>query len=118
MSTATDIAKAALQGALSLASKAVIASAVTALPLLGVPGVNFVFTWLVNWVVGKVSPYLEVWLVDTIIDIEVNAEKRAYEKARDELQAVLKAHVRNPKELQNASDEFDRRLADLIRVRP
>lgn len=118
MSTATDIAKAALRGAISLAGKAVVASAVTALPLLGLPVINFCFNWIVNWVLGKIEPYLELWLVDTIIDIEVQAEKRAYERARDELREVLKKQIRDPKEVANASKEFDDRLAKLIRFKP
>jgi hypothetical protein len=118
MSTITDAIKTGLRAGVDLATKAVIASTVAALPLLGLPVVNFVFTWLVNWVVGKLTPYLETWFVDRAIDIQVNAEKAAYTKAKTELQAVLKQHVRNPKELQNASDDFDKRLADLIRIRP
>ncbi len=118
MSIATDTAKALLKAGLEFASNAVIAAAVTALPILGIPGINQVFKWGVNWVVGKLTPFLENFLTDKIIDIQVNAEKNAFAKARDELQAVLKTHVRDPKELQNASDEFDSRLANLIRIRP
>ncbi len=117
MSQLSDNLKAGLRAGVSLASKAVIAAAVTALPILGLPGINFFFTWGVNWVVGQITPYLEIWLADTIFDIQVNAENKAYAKARDELKAVLATHVRNPKELQNASDDFDKRLSDLIRVR-
>lgn len=118
MNTLTDAIKTGLRAGVDLAVKAVIAAAVTALPLLGVPGINHIFRWVVGWVAGKLLPHLEVWFVDRAIDIQVNAEKRAYEKAREELKAVLKQHVRDPKELQNASDDFDKRLADLIRFRP
>jgi len=118
MSAATDFAKTGLNVFLGLAKKAVIAAAVTALPLLGVPVINFVFTWLVGWVFKQLQPLLEVWLVDTIIDVQVQAEKNAYERAREELRAVLQAHIRNPRELENASQDFDRRLADLIRFNP
>lgn len=118
MSQLTDAIKTGLRAGVDLAVKAVIASAVTALPLLGVPGINFVFTWVVNWVANQLLPHIETWFVDRAVDIQVNAEKEAYEKAKTELQAVLKKHVRNPKELQNASDDFDKRLADLIRIRP
>jgi hypothetical protein len=118
MSTTTDTVKTALKVGLSLATKSVIAAAITALPFLGLPVLNQLFTWGVEWVAAKLLPHLQVFFVDTIIDIEVNAEKKAYARAREELQKVLTEKITNPAEVENASEEFDNRLADLIRFRP
>ncbi len=117
MATAIDKAKDALGIALDLATKAVIAAAITALPLLGFPVIKQAFSWVVTWVVGKLKPLLLTWLGDTLIDIQVAAELRGYEHARDELKIILAKQVSDPTEVQNASDEFDKRLADLIRIR-
>ncbi len=118
MSTLTNTIKTGLRAGVALAEKAVIASAVTALPLLGVPGINFLFSWGVHWVVDKIYPLLEVWFIDRAIDIQIQAELGAYEKARIELKAVLDTHVSDPKELEKASADFDDRLGKLIRFKP
>lgn len=102
----------------AVAEQAVIAEAVTAVPPLGFPFFHFLFTWVVDWTISKLMPYMTAWLVDTVVDIQVNAQKKAFENARDELQAVLKAHVASPVEVQNASDDFDKRLASLVRFNP
>lgn len=118
MSSLTESFKTGLRIGVDLATKAVIAAAMTALPLLGVPGINFLFTWGVNWVVGKLMPHLEVFFVDKIIDIQIAAKKEAYEHARDELKIILRKAVRDPKEVEGASKDFDRTIDKLIRVRP
>lgn len=118
MSALTDTVKDGLRLGVGLAVKAVIASAVTALPFLGIPGVNYLFSWGVNWVADKLLPYLEIFFVDRIIEIQVEAEKKAYEKVREELKAVLASHLSTPEQIQNASDDFDTRLSNLIRIRP
>lgn len=117
MSTPLDGLKALLKNAFDVAVNAVIASAVTALPILGVPGINFVFKWAVKWVAGKLYPYIDVFLADRVIEIQVEAEKKAYINAREELRTALKKHIRDPKEIQNASDDFDKRLSDLIKIK-
>lgn len=118
MSKVTDLVRNTIRTGVSLACTAVVEAAATAVMFFRVPPVKFILNWLVNWVAGKLLPFLETLFVDMAIDIQVNAEKLAYEKARNELQEVLKSHVPNPLEQQNASDEFDKRLADLIRFRP
>ncbi len=118
MSNATDIAKKFLHGALSLAGSAAIAAAVTAFPLLGAPVISQFFSWTVKWVIAKIEPHLEVLMVDLIIDAERRGRNEAFIEAREELRKVLDSHVTNPEELQNASQDFDRRFDALIRIRP
>ncbi len=118
MSNLTDTIKNSLRTGVDIACKAVVAAAAAALPVLRLPLISFVFNWIVTWVAGKLLPFIETLFVDIAFDIKVNAEKEAYEKAKTELQLVLKEHIRSPKKLQTASDEFDKRLADLIRIRP
>ena len=118
MSQISDTIKSSLRAGVEIACRAVVASAAAALPILKLPLISFVFNWIVTWVAGKLLPFIETLFVDIAIDIKVNAEKVAYEKAREELQVVLKQTVKSAKAVQNASDEFDKRLADLIRIRP
>ena len=117
MSTSIEKTKKALTGILAATTSVVIANVVTTLPIFGLPGFNFVLSWTVNWVVNQIRPYLEIWLVDTVVDFEVNAEIESYEKAKEELKKVLNESVKNQKEIEKASQEFDRRLSDLIRIR-
>jgi len=114
MSAVTEGFKKALQVAIQIAGNAVIAGAITALPLLGLPGFRGILTWIVFWVIGKLTPQLEVWMVDRLIEVQVDAEQRAYARAKEELKLVLSKHVKSEKEIQDASDDFDKRLADLI----
>jgi len=120
VSVLTNTIKNVVSTGVDLSGKAIVLAAQTALPVLRVPIVSFVFKWLVNWVLSKLQlqPFLQNLFVDLAIDLERNAKKEAYELARVELKAVLKTSVRNAKELQNASDAFDKRFDDLVRIRP
>jgi len=120
VSKATDAIRALVRTGVGLGGKAIIASAMMALPILKLPIISHVFKWLVNWVVSKleVEPALANLLVDFTIDIERNAKKEAYEQARDELKAVLATNIRNKKDLQKASDDFDARFDALVHLDP
>ncbi len=106
-----------LHSTVLLAAQAVIAQAVAALPLLKSPGLHWALRWVVFWVAGKLAEVFQEWLAAEIIEARADAEKKAYEKAREELRLVLAGYP-DPKEASRASDEFDRRLAELIRLRP
>jgi len=120
VSKLTDAIRAGVQTGVGLAGAAIVASATMALPILKLPIISHVFKWLVNWVISRVQvePALANFIVDLAIDLQVNAEKAAYEKASAELKEILKRPLRTLKEVENASQEFDRRLADFIRIRP
>ncbi len=107
-----------IDAAILAAKNAIIAAAITALPLLGVPIIRQAFTWGVSWVVSKIVPYLENWINDTITDAKINAEKEAYDKAKIELQAVLAEHIQDQRDVEDAQKAFDQRLADLVRFKP
>lgn len=101
---------------LEFAKNAAVAAAMAALPLLRVPIISFFFKMTVNWVVGKIAPFLSTWFRDTVVDIQVNAQRAAYATARKELGLVLKKTIRGPKELANVSQEFDRRFDELVNL--
>ncbi len=101
---------------LEIAKNAAIAAAMAALPILRVPVVSFFFKMGFNWVMGKISPFLSTWFRDTVVDIEVNAQRAAYATAKKELRLVLNKSIRDPKELQNVSQEFDRRFDELANL--
>lgn len=101
---------------IELAKSAAVAAAMAALPILRFPIFSFFFKMGFDWVIGKISPFLSQWFRDTVVDIQVNAQRAAYATAKKELRLVLKKSIRDPKELQNVSDEFDRRFDDLINL--
>lgn len=120
MSKLTDTIKNVVSTGVDLSGKAIVQAAQTALPVLRIPIISFCFNWLVNWVLGKLQlqPFLQNLFVDFAIDLERNAKKEAYEQATVELKAELKKHIRGPKALQAASDAFDKRFDDFVRIRP
>lgn len=120
MSKITDTIRAGIGGAVGLAGKAIVASATMALPILKLPVIKQVFEWIVNWVLSRseLQPFLTNFFVDLAIDIERNAKKEAYEQVVPELKAELKRHIRDPKKLKAASDAFDKRFDELVRIRP
>lgn len=121
MSVLTDNIKNAVRTGVQLSGEAIVVAATMVPyvgPILKFPIINALFKWCVNWVISKLQlqPFLQNLFVDLAIDIQVNAQNHAAEQAKVALQAALKK--RTPKEVQNASDDFDRRYADLIRIRP
>lgn len=118
MSKLTDTIKATIQTGVGLSGTAIVEVTATAVPFFRIPIIKHVFKWIVNWVLGKLQlqPFLQNLFVDLAIDIKTNAEKNAAEAAKVALAEALKK--RTPKGIQNASDDFDKRYADLIRIRP
>ena len=106
-----------LHSSVLFAAQAVIAQAVAALPLLKTPGVHWAFRWVVFWVASRLAEVFQEWLAVQVIEARTDAEKKAYDKAKEELRAVLASYP-DPKEAKRASEDFDRRLAALVRLRP
>lgn len=118
MSLTTDIAKKIMAAGKEAAVTLIVTSTKAALPILGVPVISQTFDWIVAWVSNRIYPYMEKDVLNLLIEIEVASEKRAYEKATTELKAILKSQQKSPEEVARLEKEFERRLADLIRIRP
>jgi len=89
---------------------------VAAVPFLALPVIKFVF----KFIFGKVSSFiygeLSKRLAVLVINAKVEAERKAYERAEGELKAMLAKDAVDPEEEKRVTDEFKKRLADLIRI--
>lgn len=109
-----------------VAVKAAIASAISALPILGLPIIRQLFTLIVEKMAMLVFKELSRFVVFSIIDLKNESDLREYENALGQLKTVLNTPAEhydhgeegeNAKqlELQKAKDEYKKRLASLIR---
>lgn len=118
MSEANKLIDKTLATAFAVAKQTIIATACVALPFLKIPVISSLFKWGVSWVLNQLEPLIEIWFKDTLVDIEVTAQLNAFNQAKEELEKVLKAQVKDPKDVENVSKIFDDRLANLIRFKP
>lgn len=97
--------------------KAAIDRAVAALPLLGLPVLNPLFTWAVMKIATLIYTELARHVSFALIDLKTKQEREAYEEAVIELKRVQLEVAPEPGELDRAKQKFKDTLRDLIRFR-
>lgn len=127
MSTAADIAEAVVKRLIyEVVVKAVIAKAVAALPFLGYPVIGPIFAFFVTKFADLVYEELARVVTFAVIDFQVERERAAFEEAAGKLKDTLATPPEHydggpeekEKKINEQKEEFKRRLADLIRLRP
>jgi ABC-type branched-subunit amino acid transport system permease subunit len=112
-----------------VAVKAAVASAITAAPLLGVPVIRTIFTFMVEKIATLVYKELSRFVVFSIIDLKNEADLKSYQEAVSNLEIILEtppAHfdygidgvLKKEAEIEKAKEEYKKRLASLIRFNP
>lgn len=92
--------------------KAVIAALISAVPFLGIPGINLITTWLVMKIGGLVIETLQKFIDFKIIDWKTDAENAAYQNAVAALKAAQATGDANATE--KAKADFKSTLSKLI----
>lgn len=93
--------------------KAVISKIIIAVPFLGWPIINQIFTGLVYKLAKMFIKEMETLSVFIKIDFEVDGQRREYEKATEEMKEALK-NPQSYENLQKAKDEYREKLRNLI----
>lgn len=98
----------------------VMTNIIAVVPLFGVSGFNLIITSLVRWVLKFAWEPLINFGAFLIIDAQQRAKAQAYSEAIDELERVIKKPDvdLNSEEVKKAHEEFKKKLADLIRLKP
>jgi len=114
---------------MGVAVKAGIAYVISVLPILGVPPLKQIFTYLFEKIALVLYEQLSRFVVFSIIDFENEADLKAYQNAVDSLKLVLNTPAENydhgPEgvnqreiDIEKAKEEYKKRLKDLIRFKP
>lgn len=112
---ASDVAETASNIAFEIATKAAIASAVAAVPFLGLPVINQLFTWCCEQFVKPFRQELTLYFVFKVIDVVVDHQREEYDRAKDVLRAALNST--NQEAIADAKEEYRKRLAELVKLR-
>lgn len=95
--------------------KQAILQVVVAVPFLGLPVVNQIFTWVVGLVANQLFVVLDQFIVFSAIDFEIESQNTAYKAALANLKKAQQGGA-DAKELEKADAEFDAALGRLIRM--
>ncbi len=95
--------------------KNVAAKALLAAPWLGVWPLNPVFMFVLNKIASKIYEELALAASFEIINFRTEQERKAYEDAKAALRQQLQGGTDDARK--KAEEEFNRRLADLIRIK-
>ncbi len=121
MSKATEIADRIVKALIyDVVLKGVAAAAVAEAPWLSLPVINQVFMFTLNRMADKIYRELDRTVAFQVIEVETDRQSDAYKKAVD----ALRAEITKPEEMQDAEavarakEEFKKRLATLIHLRP
>lgn len=95
--------------------KTVVVQAITVFPFLSWPFFNPLFLYLVRKVSDKVYDQAKKEGIEIYIQLKTEKEKRQYAEA---VNILRNAAGKSEEEINAAREEFDRRLRDLIRLRP
>lgn len=112
-----------------VAVKAAVASAISAAPLLGVPVIRPIFTFMVEQIANLVYKELSRFVVFSIIDLRNEADLKNYQEAVEQLEKILETPAdhfdhgedgihKKELEIEKAKEEYKKRLASLIRFNP
>lgn len=109
--------KLAKQGRDKLLLPFLIKKIITKVPWLGAGVFNPLLAWLVGWGIDVFYDEGVLLTFFGVTDVVVWHQRVEYKEALGELEEAIKKHSEegNHDEIQKASEEFDRRLADLIR---
>jgi len=89
-----------------------------AIPFLRLPVISSIFSFIVTKVAGVLYEEMSRYVVFSLIDIRVGGERDTYKAAIVELKRVTAAPAASPEEINEAKQEFKRRLSALISLRP
>lgn len=114
---------------MGVALKAGIVYVISVLPILGVPPLKQIFTFIFEKLALVLYAQLSRFVVFSIIDIENQADLETYQSAVNSLRIVLETPAENydhgpdgvnqrELEIEKAKQEYKKRLADLIRFKP
>lgn len=123
---ADKIIEALIMGA---ALNAGIVYVISVVPILGVPPLKQIFTYIFEKLAGVLYKQLSRFVVFSIIDFENEADLKAYQSTVESLKLVLNTPPENYDhgpdgvnqreiDIEKAKQEYKKRLADLIRFRP
>jgi len=112
-----------------VAVKAAVASAITALPILGVIPLRQIFTFIVEKIANIVYKELSRFVVFSIIDFENEKDLKEYQEAVINLKKILEIPAdhydhgeeginKKEIEIEKAKQEYKKRLASVIRFKP
>ena len=96
------------------AVSAVIVSTTAALPFLGLPVISYLYEKVIRLLAKKFHKELSLVGFNIKVDIEVNNQTDSYKEAARKLEEVLENEDATEEEIQNASNDFDDALGDLI----
>lgn len=99
-----------------VAVNAAVEAAVVEVPILGLPVVKQVFSFLVGRFADLVYAQLEPAVVFSIIEFQTDKERQAYQNSIMQLQTALNGG--SLETINQAKESFKSNLRDLIRVRP
>lgn len=85
-----------------------------AAPFLALPIINPLFTWGFTWVAGKIYDEMALVVSFQLIALKTDEQVRKYEAVVREIQAAQDKEDLDEK----VREEYRKRLADLIRIRP
>lgn len=89
---------------------------ISAVPFLALPVIKWVFKFVFGKITNLIYGELSKRLAVMVINAKVQAELKAYERAESELKAMLSKEQTTPEEEKRVTDEFKKRLSDLIRI--
>lgn len=95
-------------------AKAVISKIIIAVPFLGLPVINQIFTAVFYKVAKMAYDEIEELAVIFKIEFKVEGQKEEYEQATENLRNVLKFPDKTAEEIKRAKDEYKKKLRDLI----
>jgi hypothetical protein len=109
-----------------LAVKSAIASAIAQFPFLGIVGIRQIFSFIIEKTASLVYEQLSRFVVFSIIDLKNQSDLKAYQEATISLKMAIETPsehydhgehgiIKKEAEIEQAKDEFKKRLANLIR---
>lgn len=114
---------------MGVALNAGITYVISVLPILGIPPLKQIFTFIFEKLARVLYDQLSRFVVFSIIDFQNEADLKAYQNAVDSLRIVLDTPAdhydhgpdginQREIEIEKAKSEYKKRLADLIRFKP
>jgi hypothetical protein len=100
--------------AVETASEYLVKLAIIEFPVLGIPIIKQIFTFIVMRIISRAKNEGELMISFAFIDKEVNHKKELYAEAVTKLKEVMKSEIDEEKK-NEALEETRKRLRDLIR---
>lgn len=99
--------------------KAVIKRIVAALPILGVPVIGPIFSFIVFRLADRIWEEIKIHSAFIYIEMKTDYERDSYDNAVNELKTVLEDErtKEDQEAINEAKEEFKKRLARLVRLK-